>query len=152
MVRKSESKGKNDFIEFPVKRQKFCEMFSPPLARSTFYDWVRAGKITPMKQCSGYFLLNASRVRLGLPPLKEIPGGVGERSLEDITRLAFTLIDPRTFPAPPWMLTVSAISVKDLDHALRIADQNREEISVMEHAEFKLAHFARRLDATVRQA
>ena len=77
MAHNSANKNTDDFSEFPVKREKFCGMFSPPLPKSTFYDRVREGKITPMKQCSGYYLLNASRVRLGLPPVKELPGGVG---------------------------------------------------------------------------
>ena len=105
-----------------------------------------------MKQCSGYFLLNASRVRLGLPPVKELPGGMGERSLEDVTRLAFTLIDPRIFPAPPWMLTVDAVSAKDFDHAQKIAAQNREKVTMMDHVELKLAYFSGALDAAVLQA
>lgn len=147
MARKSASDNMDDYIEFPVKREKFCGMFSPPLPKSTFYDRVREGKITPMKQCSGYYLLNVSRVRLGLPPLKSLPGGVGERSLEDITRLAFTLIDERIFPAPPWMLTVDAVSSKDFDHAQRIAAQNRGKLNMIDHVELKLAHFAGVLDA-----
>lgn len=105
-----------------------------------------------MKQCSGYFLLNASRERLGLPPVKELPGGVGERSLEDVTRLAFTLIDQRIFPAPPWMLTVDAVSAKDFDHARQIASQNRGQVTMMDHVELKIAYFAGVLDAAVLQA
>lgn len=147
MARKVEKENMDDFIEFPVKREKFCAMFSPPLPKSTFYDRVREGKITPMKQCSGYYLLNISRVRLGLPPLKQLPGGVKDRSLEDITRLAFTLIDERIFPAPPWMLTVDVVSAKDFDHAQRIAVQNRDKINMLDHVELKLAHFAGVLDA-----
>ena len=84
--------------------------------------------------------------------MKELPGGVGERSLEDVTRLAFTLIDQRIFPAPPWMLTVDVVSAKDFDHARQIASQNRDKVTMMDHVELKIAYFAGVLDATVLQA
>jgi hypothetical protein len=69
-----------DFPEFPVKREVICSMFTPPLPKSTFYDRVNEGKIIPMPKLSGYYLLNASLHRLGLPLAKELPAKVGARS------------------------------------------------------------------------
>ena len=138
-----------DFPEFPVKREVICSMFTPPLPKSTFYDRVNEGKIIPMPKLSGYYLLNASLHRLGLPLVKELPAQVGARSLEDITRLAFTLIDPALFPPPPWLLLVEAVDARDWDHAKRIADQNRDKIALMEHVHLKLGYFGGVLDAAV---
>lgn len=138
-----------DFPEFPVKRGFLCSMFNPPLAKSTFYDRVNEGKIVSMKGFPGYFLLNASLHRLGLPMRRELPASISSRNLEDITRLAFTLIDRDLFPAPPWMLTVDAIEAKDWDLARRIADEHRDKIALMDHVHLKLAHFSGVLDAAV---
>lgn len=140
-----------DFPEYPVKREFLSSLFKPPLPKSSFYDRVNEGKIVPMKGFSGYFLLNASLYRLGLPMLRELPASVSARSLEEITRLAFTLIDPALFPAPPWMLTVEAIDAKDWDHARRIASEHRDKIARMDHVHLKLAYFGGVLDGAVMQ-
>lgn len=39
--------------------------FHPHLAISTFHDFVKMGRITPMKGIRGFYLLNPSRSRLG---------------------------------------------------------------------------------------
>jgi len=135
--------------EFVVRRESIARFFDPPLAASSFHDLVNRGKIIPMKGMRGYYLLNESLRRMGLPKVLEIPSAVEKRSLEDIARLAFTLIDPRLFPAPSWLLTEEAIRLVEADHARRIAAEHREKVHALENEHLKLAYFQGVLDAQV---
>ena len=105
-----------DTPEFIVSREFFDRYFERPMPTATFYDRVDEGKILRWPEIRGRYYLNASLKRLGLPTVTELPEAVHSRSLEDIARLAFTMIDPRLFPAPSWLLTEEVISVVDADH------------------------------------
>ena len=121
--------------------------FSPPVSRSKFHELVNDDRIVPVDGLRGYYQLNASLKRLGLREVRKLPGEETARTLEDIARLAFTLIDPLLFPAPAWMLKADVIDGRDLDHARRIADQYREKVESYEHVQQKLAYFGGVLDA-----
>ena len=140
------SKSRTAFPEFAVRRQTISQFFEPPLARSTFYDFKDKGKIVPLKGIQGFYLLNESLRRLVLREVKEIPREPEARSLEDIVRLAFTLIDRDLFPEPSWLLHVEAIDLKDADHATRLADRYREAVVSHDSAPLKLAYFQGVLD------
>ncbi len=43
MPRRATNEPAEKFPEFPVKREVLCAMFTPPLAKSTFYDRVKDG-------------------------------------------------------------------------------------------------------------
>jgi hypothetical protein len=141
---KSPSTGKP---EFAVRRETISRYFEPPLPRSTFHDFVNKGIIIPMKGLRGFYLLNASLSRLGLREVTKLPEAPANRSLEDMVRLAFSLIDPLLFPPPSWLLTVEELDLKDADHARRMADQHREEVNALESAELKIAYLGGVLDA-----
>lgn len=76
-----------------VTRQVILEFFDPPPGRSTFFEWVNAGKIVSAgsgKVLKGYYALNASLQRLGLPlidvsryreRMKKVPAVARERQL-----------------------------------------------------------------------
>lgn len=138
-----------DGPEFIVSRDFFDRYFENGLPPSTFYDRVEEGKILPWPAMKGKFFLNASLQRMGLPTEKELPKAVPGRSLEDVCRLAFTLIDPVLFPAPPWLLKVEAIDSVVADHAERLADQYRDKLATLKTPEEKLAYFGGALDAQV---
>jgi hypothetical protein len=135
-----------DFPEFPVKREVICSMFTPPLPKSTFYDRAKEGKIIPMPELPGYYLVNASLHRLGLPLVRQLPDPPEQRSIEDLVRLAFSLIDRNLFPSPSWLLHVEAIDAKDTDHALLLAARYRDAVQAFAHVELKLAYFQGVLD------
>lgn len=147
MGRKSDRKTENTLPEIVVRREGFDSFFDPPLATSSFHDLVNKGKIVPMKGMRGFYLLNESLRKMGLPEVSEIPSAARNRSLEDIARLAFTLIDPRLFPAPSWLLTEEKISLVDAEHARRLADEHREKVEARNQTELKLAYFQGVLDA-----
>ena len=79
------------------------------LPRSTFHDLDNKGRIVPIKELRGYYLLNPSLRKLGLPQVSELPNAPESRSMEDIIRLAFTLIDPSLFPEPACLLQAEII-------------------------------------------
>ena len=102
-----------------------------------------------MKGIRGFYLLNASLRRLGLREVADLPKDPTERSMEDIIRLGFSLIDPLAFPPPSWLLTVETIDMKDADHARRIADQHREAVDALDNVYLKIAYQGGVLDAQV---
>ena len=133
--------------EFIVRRQAFDRYFERPVASSTFFDLVDGGKILAWPHMKGHYYLNRSLRQLGLPTVTTLPEAARTRSLEDICRLAFTLIDPLLFPAPPWLLAEEAIDAVVADHASRLADQYRDNVALLKTPEEKLAYFAGALDA-----
>jgi hypothetical protein len=143
---KSTAKPRSDYPDFGVRYETISRYFEPPLARSTFHNKVQAGTIIPMKGIRGFYLLNESLRRLGLREVRELPAQPDSRSLEDVVRLAFTLIDRELFPEPSWLLHVEAIDVKDADHAQKLADQYREKVASLDSVPLKLAYFQGVLD------
>ena len=149
MASKSTKEAPTGYPEFAVRREMISAYFHPPLPRSTFHDFVNKGVIIPMKSIRGFYLLNASLRRLGLREVPELPKDPTERSMEDIIRLAFSLIDPLAFPPPPWLLTVEMIDLKDADHARRIADQHQAAVDALDNVYLKIAYQGVVLDAQV---
>jgi hypothetical protein len=120
------------------------------LASSTFHDLVKKGKIIPMKDMRGFYLLNAPLRRLGLREVSEMPKPIASRSLEDITRLAFTKIDRNLFPDPSWLLKAEVIDMKDADHARLLAVRYRDKVLAYDHVALKLAYFYGVLDGVAK--
>jgi hypothetical protein len=52
-----------------VSREKIIEMFDPPPGRSTFFEWVNKGTVVKARGLTAYFLLNATRKKVKLPPV-----------------------------------------------------------------------------------
>jgi len=134
------------FPEFAVPREAFDRYFDKPLPRSTFHDLVNKGKIVPMKSLRGFYRLNDSLRRLGLREVPALPESK-KRSIEDILRLAFTLIDPDIFPAPAWMFVDEAVDAQIVDHARLHAEKHQENVDQLESIQEKLAYFAGVLDS-----
>lgn len=148
-MKRKETSRASQGPEFIVRRQAFDQYFDRPMPSSTFFDLVEDGKILAWPQMRGRYYLNRSLKKLGLPTVTELPEPACTRGLEDIARLAFTIIDPIVFPAPPWMLTEEFIDIMAADHARRMADQYREKVETCKSIEEKLAYFAGVLDAQV---
>lgn len=142
----SSSTPSNDFPEYVVSRESFDRYFDKPMPTSTFHDLVNKGKIIPFKHMRGRYLLNASLRRLGLREVSELPQPPSELSLEDIVRLAFSLIDPLLFPAPSWMLHREAISAKDAEHAIQLYERHHFDVEAMDDPHAKLAYLQGVLD------
>jgi len=129
------------YPEYAVRAEVIGRYFSPPLASSTFHDFVNKGKIVPLKGIRGFYKLNDSLRRLGLREVARFPAEIQKRTIEDIVRLAFTLIDRDLFPEPSWLLFEEAIGLNDAEHARLIADQHRDKVESHDHVKLKLAYF-----------
>lgn len=134
------------YPEFAVRRETISRYFDPPLAQSTFHDFVSKGKIVPMKGIRGFYLLNDSLRRLGLREVPSLPESA-KRSTEDILRLAFTLIDPVVFPPPSWLLEAEVLDFNDADHARLQAEKHADALNALANAEEKHAYLGGVLDA-----
>jgi hypothetical protein len=137
------------YPEFAVRQETICRFFDPPMARSTFHDFVNKGKIIPMKGIRGFYLLNASLSRLGLREVPSLPEMAATRSTKDILELAFTLIDPEIFLEPSWMLTVEELDMREVDHARLLADLHRDSVNALGSVVEKFAYLRGVLDAQV---
>lgn len=52
-----------------VRRETIMELFNPAPSRSTFFDWASSGRIKKARGLKGFYLLNATRKNLRMPPV-----------------------------------------------------------------------------------
>jgi hypothetical protein len=141
---KSEPTG---YPEFAVRAQTIGRYFSPPLATSTFHDFVKKGKIVPLKGIRGFYKLNESLRLLGLREVSELPMEVPSRTAEEIIRLAFNAIDPDVFTAPTWLLVAEVIDGADTYHAELVFALHSDHFAQMRDDREKQAYLQGVLDA-----
>lgn len=147
-VSRSTSKNSpSDFPEYVVRRETISRYFSPPLPRSTFHDLVNKGKVIPFKHLKGFYHLNGSLRRLGLPEVSELPKEPALRTTEDIVRFAFAVMDPNVFPAPSWLLDVEVIDSRDTDHAALLMEKHGAALAELDSDRLKHAYMQGILDA-----
>ena len=125
--------------------------FKPTISNTTFYELVNKGVIVPFKHLRGSFMLNESLRRMGLREVPDTPEDNPPILLKDLTWLAFTLLDPVVFPAPPWMLLHDKIDIQVYSKALEIAEEHRVAVEEFENPILKLHYFCGALDAAVMQ-
>ena len=66
----SKSSKEDEIIDdLCVRREEIEKLFHPKPARTTFHDWVNKGLIVMARGLRGYYLLNKTRVRLGMNPV-----------------------------------------------------------------------------------
>jgi hypothetical protein len=70
------------FPEFAVRREAISRFSDPPMPRSTFHDFVNKGRIVPLKDIRGFYLLNKSLSRLGLREVARLPEDAPARSFD----------------------------------------------------------------------
>jgi len=93
--------------------------FGPPIGRSTFYNLVRRGVIVKIKEVQGYYLLNESLVRLGLPHMSGLPATPdAARRERQLVELALYLAAPDVVPEPSWMLTDDRLTAHEKSHVV----------------------------------
>ena len=111
----------------------------------TVFNWAKIGIIPEAFRVgkTARFSLEAVKASLKMnrPDL-----GNSKRSVEDIVRLAFTMIDHELFPPPSWMLFEENMDPRDTDYARRMADQHRKAVEAQNSTTLKLAYFQGVLD------
>ncbi len=151
----SKSSSKNEptgYPEYAVRAEVIGRFFDPPLASSTFHDFVNKGMITPMKGIRGFYKLNDSLRRLGLRELAKLPFEVTVRTPEEIIRFAFLTIDPVVFSAPSWLLDVETIAEADVHHAQSIIALHHAAVAELSDNSDKLAYLQGVLDHAAMEA
>jgi len=136
-----------DGPEFIVTREFFDRYFEKPMPSSTFHDLVDKARILHWPEMRGRYLLNASLHRMGLPTVDTLPHDVPKHSVENVLRLAFSLIDTTVFPLPSWLLSSDVIDAVEWDHARRLAVQHRDEVERCSSPEDKQCYLSGVLDA-----
>ena len=58
--------------DFAVRSEVIRRFFHPPIGKSTFYDLVKRGRIAQVHGLRGYYRLNESLRRLGLPAVDQL--------------------------------------------------------------------------------
>ena len=145
---KRPSPAKNcELAEFAVHWETIAKFFHPPLPRSSFYDLVNKGKIVPLKDMRGYYRLNASLKRLGLPGVESIPGSSVELSNEEIVRFAFWLIDDLYFAAPSWASSDFVLGDLDDKYAAHVLKIHEAHVNELDAPELKVSYFQGVIDA-----
>ena len=132
--------------EFAVGREVFMHFIEPPIGKTKFHDLVKRGLIVKVKELRGFFRLNESLRRLGLREVASLPKDIPKRSTEEILRLAFTAIDPLTFPQPSWADAAEGLDMNDVDHARLLFNLHREFVEELETPHERLHYFAGVLD------
>jgi hypothetical protein len=127
--------------EFSVGRSDFDEYFAEPLPKSTFFDLVKNRKILPLKGRRGQYRLNASLIRLGLPPVDSLPqkplATSSRRTGREILELAFTFIDPHVFDVPSWVCDEDKLTKEDEIQARILANLFRSDVVALSSTEEK---------------
>lgn len=136
---------KSSSTEFAVRREVLERLFDPPIGRSTFFDLVERGKIAKVKGLRGYYRLNESLRRLGMPEVEKIPGNAGggePMSGRVLADLALSLCIPE-LPLPSELLThaLSGHEVlkvmrlqRSYDFALRQTESTAEQLAFAQGA------------------
>ena len=132
--------------EFAVNRETISSFFNPPLAKSTFYDMVSSGKVVAMKGIKGMYLLNQSLKRLGLREVSALPEKKSSRSMKEIIRLAFSLLDPAIFPTPSWVIFSEETPFRDQQQAEELAELFREDLESLKSPAERVQFLAGVLD------
>ena len=94
--------------EFAVRREVIQAFFTPPIAKSTFYDLVQRGTIAEVHGLRGYYRLNQSLSRLGMPAVDRLPSGEGKSTdLDDraLVDIALSICMPDELPIPSELLS-----------------------------------------------
>lgn len=91
--------------DFAVDQDTLMRFFGPPIGKSTFYNLVRRGVIVKLKEVQGYYLLNESLVRLGLPHVSELPATPDAAQRErELLEFAMRMAAPDVVDTPRWIL------------------------------------------------
>jgi len=131
-----------------VDQETLMRFFGPPIGKSTFYNLVRKGVIVKMKEVQGYYLLNESLVRLGLPHVSELPAPPDAAWRErQLTELALSLAAPDVVPRPSWMLTDDRLTAHERSHVALLAMSHFRELQKITLQPERLAYVTGAFDA-----
>lgn len=134
-----------------VNREKILEMFDPQPSRSTFFDWVNKGSIVKARGIQGFYLLNASRTKLRMPPVdiakyREEEVSSENRSLQ-LVYTAMSMLVPEIVSVINEIEFPEVLTPAEIVEIKRLIDAHREPIEEQGEARFRMVYCRTVLDA-----
>lgn len=126
--------------------------FAPPIGKSTFYNLVRRGVIVKVEEVQGYYLLNESLARLGLPPVNEVPAPPDAAQRErELLEFAMRMAAPDVVDTPRWIRRKGEdLTAHEKSHMVLLAMYHRKKMETITSPQERLAYvrgvFAPRTD------
>jgi hypothetical protein len=131
-----------------VDQETLLRFFGPPIGKSTFYNLVRRGVIVKIKEVQGYYLLNESLVRLGLPHVSELPATPDAAQRErQLLEFAMSLAAPDVVAQPSWMLGDDRLTDHEKSHVALLALHHQREMADLTLQPVRLAYVRGVFDA-----
>lgn len=97
-----------------VRREDIEKLFHPAPGKTTFYRLINEGLIVQARGVSGYYLLNKTRVRLGLPPVDVKIAREELLNLQATKKKRATKAEPNPVEirgTPPTLMTVKEAAI-----------------------------------------
>ena len=134
--------------EFLVTRDVILESFVPPIGTSTFFDMVNDGRIAKAKAPRGYYRLNETRKRLGMPPILERPVSEREKlSRRVLVQVALKVCLPHLILQPSELLDRRWLDQVDADELEKLVAGFDQELAAYSSDDEKLEYAQGVLDA-----
>lgn len=134
--------------DLAVDQETLMRFFGPPIGKSTFYNLVRRGVIVKMQEVQGYYLLNESLVRLGLPHVSGLPVTPdAARRERQLVELALSLAAPDVVPVPSWMLTDARLTAHEKSHVALLSMHHHRKMQDITLQPDRVAYLQGVLDA-----
>ena len=134
-----------------VNREKILEMFDPEPSRSTFFDWVNKGTIVKARGIQGFYLLNASRKKLRMPPLDVSKYRKEEILSEDrrfqILYTAMSMLVPEIVAVINEVEFPEVLTPSEITEIRRLIEAHRESLAEQGEVHFRMAYCRAVLDA-----
>jgi|GEM_PF-2514853 len=153
---KSFPKAKTESVvedDIAVRREEICKLFDPPPGKTAFHDWVNKGTVVKARGLTGYFLLNATRKKVKLPPVDVVSyrkqgTSPANRKLQ-LVYVALMLIVPEMTAVINDIELPDALSLAEAIEIKRIAAAHREGALEQGELYFQVAYCRAVLDAEV---
>jgi hypothetical protein len=124
--------------DIAVRREEICKLFNPPPGKTAFHDWVNKGKIVKARDLSGYFLLNATRLRLRMPPVdvkayrKDYSAEQQAHRKLQLRYLAVLELDDRMLQVMPDIPFPGELTQSDIDEVISMLAELRPQYETVE--------------------
>ncbi|CAA6692605.1 MULTISPECIES: hypothetical protein [unclassified Lentimonas] len=139
--------------DIAVRREEICKLFNPAPGKTAFHDWVNKGRIVKARGLTGYFLLNATRLRIRMPPVdvkayrKDCSAEQQAQKELQLGYLAVLELDDRMFHVMPDIPFPDELTNADVQKVLHILDVHRPVYAEVEGDLEKAAYCKGILDA-----
>ena len=138
-------KAKDDVA---VRREEICKLFSPSPGKTAFHDWVNKGRIVKARGMSGFYLLNATRIRLNMPAVdvkayrREMESKEKSQQQRNYIHLALIKLDSEMAYLVPATKLPTTITAEDNQSINKFVTAFKQEYQALE-TEIERVHYYR---------